>query len=163
MIDPTFRDALLKQNGEKPVEVQLTVLDDLVNADRRYVRRLTIWTSAVWAIWVSLIAVGLGLPMVLSATAPRVVGPPQESAAATTPVPAQGQSNPGRAMPVVMAIFAVVVLTATFCLPIAGVILLVMMIAARRTATMSQILASLLAISAELKLIPRQTTPSTGP
>jgi RNA polymerase sigma factor (sigma-70 family) len=45
----------------------------------------------------------------------------------------------------------------------ARVHLLVMMIAARRTATMSQIQASLLAISAELKLIPRQTTPSTGP
>ena len=26
MIDPYFRDALLKQHGEKPVEAQLTVL-----------------------------------------------------------------------------------------------------------------------------------------
>jgi hypothetical protein len=66
-------------------------------------------------------------------------------------------------MPVVAAIFAVVVLSAIFALPIAGVILLVMMIAGRRTATMSQIQASLLSISAELKLILRQTTTSTGP
>ena len=49
MIDPSFRDALLKQNGEKPVEVQLAILDELMSTHRRYVRRLTIWPIVGWA------------------------------------------------------------------------------------------------------------------
>ena len=145
------------------MEAQMKVLDDLVNADRRYVRRLTIWTIAVWAVWVSTHCGWLG-------PADGPVGNCSSSGRPAAGVrggdnacPWQGHSNPGGAMPVVVAIFAVVVLTAIFCLPIAGVILLVMMIAARRTATMSQIQASLLSIGADLKLILRQTTPSTGP
>jgi hypothetical protein len=118
MIDPSFRDALLKQNGEKPVEAHLTVLDDLVKADRRYVRRLTIWTIVGWVVCVTILAVGLSEPIVM-------VG--------------------------------------LFCLPLAGVGLLIIMIASRRAATMSQIQASLASIDAQLKLILSQKTPPTGP
>ena len=66
-------------------------------------------------------------------------------------------------MPVVAAILGVIALTVFFCLPLAGVVLLVMMIAARRTATMSQIQASLASIDAQLKLILSQKSPSIGP
>ena len=118
MIDPSFRDALLKQHGEKPVEAQLTVLDDLVKADRRFVRRLTIWTIVGWAACVTILAVGLSMPIV-------VIG--------------------------------------LFCLPLAGVGLLIIMIAWRRSATVSQIQASLASIDAQLKLILKQKTPPTGP
>ena len=161
MMDSSFRDSLLKQDGETPVDAQLKVLDNIVNADRRYVRRLTIWTIAVWATWVAMIALGLGLPMVLGEMAPRTVQPPQEPVTATTTtlVP----SNSGGSMRVVAATLAVAVF-AVFCfLPIAGVILLVMMIAARRSAAISQIQASLASIDAQLKLILSQKTSSTHP
>ena len=70
MIDPSFRDALLKQNGETSVEAQLTILDELVKADRRYVRRLTIWTIVGWAVCVVILAVGLGVPIVMACVLP---------------------------------------------------------------------------------------------
>ena len=161
MMDSSFRDALLKQDGETPVNVQLKVIDDIVTADRRYIRRLTIWTIAVWASWVAMIALGLGLPMVLAEMAPRTVQPPQEPVTSTTTtlVP----SNSGGSMRVVAATLAVAVF-AVFCfLPIVGVILLVMMIAARRSATISQIQASLASIDAQLKQILSQKTSSTHP
>ena len=56
MIDPSFRNALLEQNGETPVEAQLTVLDELVKADRQYIHRLTIWTIVGWAACVTILA-----------------------------------------------------------------------------------------------------------
>ena len=160
MTDFSFRDSLLKQDGETPVDVQLKVIDDIVTADRQYVRRLTIWTIAVWATWVAMIALGLGLPMVLAEMAPRTAGPPQEPVTATTTlVP----SNSAGSMRVVAATLAVAVF-AVFCfLPIVGVILLVMMIAARRSATISQIQASLASIDAQLKQILSQKTSSTHP
>ena len=109
-------------------------------------------------------AIGLGVPMVQKASAPRAARPPQEVVTETTTkkMPMQAQANPGRPAPVFAAILAVVLGTAFFCLPLAGVILLVMLIAARRTATMSQIQASLLAINAQLNLILSQKTPSAG-
>jgi hypothetical protein len=166
--DHSFREALLKQNGETSVEAQLQVFDDLVKADRRQARRLTIWTISVWAVWVTMIAVGLGLPMVLSASAPRAARPPQEAITPATttvsvPVPAQNNANPGGLMPLVAAILGVVVMAVFFGLPIAGVVLLVMMIAARRSATMSQIQASLMSIDVQLRRALSQKTPSTGP
>jgi hypothetical protein len=118
MIDSSFRDALLKQNGEKPVEAQLAILDELMSAHHRYVRRLTIWPIIGWATCVVVLAVGLGVPLVMMAL---------------------------------------------FCLPIAGVVLLIVMIAARRSATMTQIQASIASIDAQLKLILGQRTPPTDP
>ena len=118
MIDPAFRDALLTQEGRTSVEAQLTLLDDLVKADRRYVRRLTIWSVAGWAVLVVIMAVGLGVPLVQMAV---------------------------------------------FCLPVAGVVMLIIMLTARRTATVSQIQASLASIDTQLKLILSQRPPSSGP
>jgi hypothetical protein len=110
MTDPSFRDALLKQNGETPVDAQLTILDALIKADRRYVHRLTIWTIVGWVVCVVILAL-----------------------VASTPIP----------------------VVALLSLPFLGVALLVIIIAARRSATMSQIQASLASIDAQLKLILR--------
>ncbi len=118
MIDPSFRKALLEQDGETSVETRLTVLDDLVKADRQHIHRLTIWTIVGWAVCVTILALGFRVPIVM------------------------------------------VVL---FSLPFVGVVLLVIMIASRRSATMSQIRASLASIDAQLKLIQSQKTPPTGP
>jgi hypothetical protein len=167
MSDHSLRDALLKQQNEgTSVETQLNVFNELVQVERRRARRLTIWTLAVWAVWVSMMAVGLGLPMVLQATAVR---PPQKPATSTTTttvptsVPAQSHPNPGGPMQVAMAILAVFFMVVFFCLPVAGVVLLVMMIVSRRSATMSQIQASLMSIDAQLKLIVSQNIPPAGP
>ena len=118
MIDPSFRQALLKQNGEKPVETQLAIFDELMSTHRRYVRRLTIWPIVGWAACVVVLSVGLGVPIVR---------------------------------------------TALFCLPLVGIALLIIMIAARRSATMAQIQASLASIDAQLKLILSQEAPRSGP
>jgi hypothetical protein len=167
MIDPSFRDELLKQNGAATMEAQLKVLDDLVQADRRYIRRLTIATIAVWAVWVSMMAVSLGLPMILGATAsPTTNQPPVSSTTTTTlplPIPEQGPSYSGGAWRGGAGIFAVIVLVIFFSLPIAGVILIVMLITTRRTATMGEIQASLVSINAQLKMILSEKKPSTDP
>jgi hypothetical protein len=118
MIDSSFRKALLEQDGETSVETRLTVLDELVKADRQHIHRLTIWTIVGWAVCVTALTIGLGVPI------------------------------------------AMVVL---FCLPLVGVVLLVITIASRRSATMSQIQASLASIDAQLKRILSQKTPPTGP
>jgi hypothetical protein len=118
MTDPSFRDALLKQDEGTSVEAPLTVLDELLKADRRHIRRITFWTIFLWPVLVVIMALGLGVPL-----APM----------------------------------------ALFCLPVAAVVLLVVALAARRSATMSQIQASLASIDAQLKLILSQQTSSTGP
>ncbi len=118
MIDPSFLDALIKQNGDKPVEAQLAILDELMSTHRRYVRRLTIWPIVGWVACFVVLSVGLGVPIVM------------------------------------------IVL---FCLPLVGVVLLIIMIAARRSATMTQIQASLASIDAQLKLILSQKTPPSDP
>ena len=161
MNDSSFRDALLKQNRETPVDVQLKALDDMLIADRRHVRRLTIWTIAVWASWVAMMAISLGLPMILAVNAPRATGMPQElvTATATTLVPATS----GGPMRVVAMTLVLALLAVFYSLPIAGVILLVMMIAARRSVTMRQVQVSLASIDAHLKQILGQKTSSTNP
>ena len=54
-------------------------------------------------------------------------------------------------------------MTLLFCLPLVGIVLLIIMIAALRSATMTQIQASLASIDAQLKRILRQETPPSGP
>jgi hypothetical protein len=118
MIDPSFRKALLEQGGETSMESRLTVLDDLVKADRQHIHRLTIWTIVGWAVCVTILALSFRVPIVM------------------------------------------VVL---FSFPFVGVVLLIIAIASRRSATMSQIQASLASIDAQLKLIQSQKTPPNGP
>ena len=86
----------------------MTVLDELLKADRRHIGRITFWTIFLWPVLVVIMALGLGVPLVRMAV---------------------------------------------FCLPVAAVVLLVVALAVRRSATMNQIQASLASIDAQLKLI----------
>jgi hypothetical protein len=167
MIDPSFRDELLKQNRETTMEARLKVLDDLVQADRRSLRRLTIGTIAVWAVWVSMIAATLGMPMILAATIPQSANQPPVSSTTTTtlpqPIPEQGPSHSGGIPRVVAAIFAIFWFAMLVGLPIAGVVLIVMRITARRSATMSQIQGSLAEINTQLSLLLRERKLAVDP
>ena len=155
MNDSSFRETLLKQTGGTSVEMQLTRLDALMMADRRYVRRLTIATVVVWAMFVSMVTLSLGLPAVMRSNV-RVDQPPQAvSTPAVAPTPPTPAPNPS----MVPRLFGLGILGVFISLPPAGVILLVLLISARRTASLTQIQAGLAAIDAQLKLLLHQQNP----
>lgn len=164
MTVPNLRDRLLNQNGGFSVQAELSTLNDLLAEDRRRARRLAIWTAAIWAVWISMITVSLGLPIVMRAVSQR---PPEQSPApgapsprlAPAPTPPHGRGTP----PLIGVIVGVVDLAGLFGLPVVGVLLLVTMVVGGRRATMSQIQVCLASIDSQLKQLASQKTPTTGP
>jgi hypothetical protein len=171
--DPNnLRDALLKQNGgpaaaaaSSSVEEELRVLTDLAKAEDQRARKLMRWTIAVWSLWFLMLSVSLALPMIYAhlraappppATAPAIVNPPATNAATSTP---PHGSAPGALImilgPLAIALF--------FLLPPAGVLLLILMFLARRSANQTQIRASLASIDAQLRLLAAAAAQKTPP
>lgn len=147
MSENTFKNELLKQNGKSAVDEEVSRLHRTIEAEQRRVRRLVWWTIGVWVIWILMISVSLVMPMVLSRTnAP----PPAATTLPINPPPAHHPIHSGweAALGVIVGVLIVGVF---FGLPIAGVILVVMLILTRRTASMNQIRASLAAIDAQLR------------
>ena len=144
MTENTFKSELLKQNGQSSVDEEVSRLHRIVQVERRRVRRLVFWTVAVWAIWITMISVSLVVPMVLSRT-----NPPGSTTMPATPPPAHHPAGGGQAA--LGIIFGVLMVGAFLGLPLAGVVLVLMLIVTRRTASMNQVRASLAAIDAQLR------------
>lgn len=147
MSENTFKSELLKQNGKSAVDEEVSRLHRTIEAEQRRVRRLVWWTIGVWVIWILMISVSLVVPIVLSRTnAP----PPAATALPISPPPAHHPIHSGweAALGVIVG---VLIVAAFFGLPVAGVILVLMLILTRRTASMNQIRASLAAIDAQLR------------
>jgi len=147
MSENTFKSELLKQNGKSAVDEEVSRLHRTIEAEQRRVRRLVWWTIGVWVIWILMISVSLVVPMVLS----RTNAPP--STATTLPInppPAHHPIHSGWEATLGM-IVGVLIVAGFFGLPLAGVILVIMLILTRRTASMNQIRASLAAIDAQLR------------
>lgn len=147
MSENTFKNELLKQNGKSAVDEEVSRLHKTIEAEQRRVRRLVWWTIGVWVIWILMISVALVVPMVLS----HENRPP--GTATTMPVhppPAHHAIHSGWET-VLGTVVSVLMLAAFFGLPVAGVILALMLILTRRTASMNQIRASLAAIDAQLR------------
>lgn len=147
MTENTFKNELLKQNGKLGVDEEISRLHKTIEAEQRRVRRLVWWTIGVWAAWVLMISVALVVPMVqahMNRTPANVTTMPVNPSPAHSP--AHGAGNPLLGM-----ILGVLTVGAFFGLPIAGVILVLILILTRRTASMNQIRASLTAIDAQLR------------
>ncbi len=149
MSENTFKNELLKQNGKSAVDEEVSRLHRTIEAEQRRVRRLVWWTIGVWIIWILMISVALVVPMVLS----HENRPP--GTATTMPIhpPAAHHATHSGWEAVLGTIVGVLMLAAFFGLPLAGVILVLMLILTRRTASMNQIRASLAAIDAQLRQI----------
>ena len=159
MTDRSFRDALLKQNGAFSMQAELSALNNLLEEDRRRARRLTMWTAAVWGVWLLLLMVSLGQPMIMRAISQQTSSPaPTSGAPAQRPTAAPGPAHRAGSPPVIGVIIGVTCLAAFLCLPVVGVLLLVMMVVGRRSVTMRQIQCSLASIDVQLKRLLEQKT-----
>lgn len=133
--------------------------------------RLTIWTIVVWSVWFGMLALSIGLPFIqksLSARAPRPLAAGVASKVAVTqPATPPGAVRPGSAYgypPSVPGVVAgTLILVAFLGLPPLGIVLLILMILARRAASMGQVRASLASIDAQLRMLMAQRTPPSSP
>lgn len=160
MSEKELRDALLKQNGGAhpgPLDAELSALQRLVDAEKRRMRRLTIWTIIVWCAWVLMIMAGLGAPMLAyqSARSDGPVPPTTQPVETTQPAATSIDQSHRRArqVPLYGVIIGCVVFALVLGLPIAGLVLLIMMILGRRTASTNRIRASVAALEAKLRLL----------
>ena len=149
MSENTFKNELLKQNGKSAVDEEISRLHKTIEAEQRRVRRLVWWTIGVWVIWILMISIALVVPMIQS----RINTPPAHSTTMSVNSPAVHSPAHSGGNPLPGAIVSVLIVAAFFGLPIAGVILVLMLILTRRTASMNQIRASLAAIDAQLRQI----------
>ena len=160
MTENSFKSELLKQNGKSAVDEQVSRLHGIIAAEQRRVRRLARWTIAVWAVWILMISLSLVVPMV-AYQASRSSGPPGQ--ATTMPVaPPPVHHASGGFQTALALVMGIVMIGALLGLPIAGVVLVVMLIVSRRTASMNQLRASLAAIDAQLRMLGAQALPNSN-
>jgi hypothetical protein len=155
MSENEFKHELLKQNGKTAVDREVSHLHAIIDAERRRVRRLTWLTIGVWVIWFLMISLALVMPMIAYQAA-RASGPPaMTQPAVAQPALAQpaARHEPSAASVVIAGIFGVVLFVAVLGLPVAGIVLAIMLIVSRRTASMNQVRASLAAIDAQLRVL----------
>lgn len=155
MTENSFKSELLKQNGKTAVDQEVSHLHAILDAERRRVRRLTWLAIGVWVIWFLMIGLSLGMPM-LAYRAARSSGPPAITQPAVTQPPvtqSRARHESSSASAVIGGIIGIVLITAFLGLPVAGIVLAIMLIVSRRTASMNQVRASLAAIDAQLRLL----------
>ena len=148
-----LRDALLNQMGGAAVAAELNALNELVAAEARRARRLTIWTVVVWCLWLALL---FSYPLLRRPAPPA---PGSVSTLATTQPSGAGVA-PGTEygfLPSALEVLAGTLIFVAFVgLPLVGIVLLILMILARRAASMGQVRASLASIDAQLRLLVAQ-------
>ena len=166
MTSPHFREALLKLNGGASVEAELNTLNDLVKSEQRRARRLTGWTIAVWAVWFAMLTVSIGVPIVSYRLAQRTAPPGAPGGATTAPTSMPDLPprplHDSRALASFKAFVGLLLLAGFLSLPVVGVVLLVLMVISRRSASMTQIRASVASLDAQLRLIAMSQKPPPG-
>jgi hypothetical protein len=166
MTHSPLRDALLGQMGGSSVAAELNTLSELVNAEARRARRLTAWTVLVWSAWFTMLGLSIGLPMLQRALAgpPKPLPPNVASTAATQPAAPGTTVPPGTEYGFPPSVGGILVgtffLVAFLALPPVGILLLILMVLARRSASMGQIRVSLASIDAQLRML---TVQRAGP
>jgi hypothetical protein len=149
MSENPLKNELLKQNGKSPVDQEVSRLHAIIAAEERRVRRLTFWTIGVWAVWILMVSLSVGIPMVLYRTAQHT---PTSQPAAAAPAPV-AHHTPGTATAIFATVVGIVLIVAFVGLPLAGVVLVIMLIVTRRTASLNQVRASLGAVDAQLRML----------
>ena len=167
MTQPTLKSELLKQNGHTALDQEVANLRRLVEGEQRRARRLTFWTLAVWTTWILMLVLGLGLPYVQArSNAPHHTSPTTMPVDQPSPAEFQQQSHanhtgvPG----VLFAAIGVLLVVLFLAMPLVGIVLTIMMILARRSASLGQIRASLASIDVQLRLAlaAQQPPPASG-
>jgi hypothetical protein len=149
MSELDLRDALLKLAVPPSVEAELSTLRGLVKAENSRADRLRFWTIAVWAAF-------LGILLALTVAAPfSIVRAPALPAGAAQPaIPAAPAEPQGLSLREGAGLFlALMLLLLLAGLPMIGIVLLICLVLARRSATLSQLRASVAGIDAQLKLL----------
>jgi hypothetical protein len=144
MSETNIKNELLKQSGKSAVDQEASRLHAIIAAEQRRVRRLLFLTIGVWATWILMITLSLLLPMLSKASGP---------AAATQPLAASVSHAPGIVSIVFGGIVGIVVIALFIGLPIAGIVLAIMLIVSRHTASVNQVRASLASIDAQLRML----------
>jgi hypothetical protein len=144
MNEDSMRESLLRQQAATSVETELNALRQLVESENRRCRHLARWTLAVWCVWLLAVVLMFALP-ILNARKPHE--------AAVPPAPAAPGSVLDTSLQVI-GLFAVTAMAiSVVALPPVGIVLLVMQFFARRSATTTQLRASVAGIEAQLKLL----------
>jgi hypothetical protein len=132
-----------------------------VDGENRRARKLTIWAVIVWGFWLTMLILSIELPMIAKATANNQPPPAQSAVVQDNPTssePALAGQN-GAMIFVKGVVFFLVAMM--FCgLPLTGIVLIILMILSRRTASLSRIRASLASIETQLKLLAISKPPS---
>ncbi len=146
-----MRESLLQQNATASVEAEIERMHGLMDAENRRARRLTTWTIVVWSAWFAAVVLMFVVYLLVPAfmAKPAAAAPPAAPAAPA----AQQEGFAGTFVTVIVMTAALVTLVSVVLLPVAGVILLILQILARRSASLSQVRISVAAIDAQLKLL----------
>jgi hypothetical protein len=144
MNENSMRESLLRQQTAASVETELNALRQLVESENRRCRRLTKWTLAVWCAWFLSVFLMFALPVLLARE-------PGAAAPAAPAAHAEGMLDKALQAIALVAVFAM--LLSAVALPAVGIVLLVMQFFARRSATLSQLRASVAGIEAQLRLL----------
>ena len=153
MPEPEMRAALLQQDGPTMIEAELKLLHGLIQSESRRARWLKFWTIAVWAVFFALVAV---LVVAAPFTIERAPDVPQ---GVQPPIPAAPNDPVG---PGAILFLIALLLLALVSLPAAGIVLLILMVLAQRSATVAQLRASVATIDAQVKLLAvKHATPSS--
>jgi hypothetical protein len=135
MNDNAMRDSLLSQQSASSVALQM--LHDMMEAEKRRVRLLTIWTWIAWSVWIVLVVLYVLL----------VVSAASQNAALRE----QGLDLHVQAANITAVDWPIWFLLVP--LGVIAVILTIVLFVARRSATLSQLRGSVAAIDEQLKLL----------
>jgi hypothetical protein len=147
MSETNIKNELLKQNGKSAVDQEASRLHAIIAAEQRRVRRLLFLTIGVWAVWILMISLSFGIPMILAHASP-----PQATTQPAATTPSAGYT-PSTAGIVFKGIVGIAVIALFLGLPVAGIVLAIMLIVTRHTASVNQVRASLASIDAQLRML----------
>ena len=152
MNETSMREGLLQQNGKAAVDAELGRLNQIVALEQRRVRRLRRWTIVAW-LWVLLAFVLQVLMVNLSRAKPGSYDTTQPASAPAAPLAAKPESGRGNiVVNVIVLVLGAVMVAGFFVIPV-GIVLLVMLILAHRTARTTEIRACLGSIDAQLRML----------
>jgi hypothetical protein len=149
MNDAKLREALLKQEPAPTIEQELTMLRKLEESTDRRARRLAFATIVAWVLFPCAILTLFVLPMLLAQNPPMKNAPPPRAMSTVAQV--------------LVSSAALVALIGAVTLPVVGLVLLILSVASRRSANITQLRTSLMAIEARLDQLATLQQPGGPP
>lgn len=149
MSELELRDALLRLAVPQSIEAELNTLRGLVKAENRRAGQLRFWTINVWAAFLAIL-----LALAMAAPFSIVRAPALPAGVAQHPIPVAPAEPQGLSLRGGVGLFlAITLLLALVALPTTGFVLLICLVLARRSATLTQLRASVADIDAQLRLL----------